>query len=156
MKFTVKAAEAICTGGGFYSFAGITEDGMHFIAESEGWFALTDSPTMTSEMDSDAWDKMWYADWQNANAVYVSQSDMEGYLALIAIYDWLIANGQDHFSNQRDSILSKQFIVKDEFIDEWYGGNEYTGESISLEEIISLAHDWDMPVEALSEQVKGA
>lgn len=48
----------------------------------------------------------------------------------------------------------KQYKVKAEFVDEWYGGNDYTDELISEDEIKNLAADWGMSVDDLMDQVE--
>lgn len=48
----------------------------------------------------------------------------------------------------------KQYRVKAEFVDKWFGGNAYNDEPIDEAEIESLAREWGMTVEELAEQVE--
>ena len=48
----------------------------------------------------------------------------------------------------------KKYIVKPEFVDNWYGGNDYTDELISEDEIKRLAADWGKSFEELMDQVE--
>ena len=51
----------------------------------------------------------------------------------------------------------KKYRIKDEYLDAWTGGNIYnadeTPEIVDEVEIERLAHEWEVPVETLMEQV---
>lgn len=96
MKFTVKKAEAVYTGGGIYVFCGETLEGYHFMASHDpNWVMLTTAKTMTTEMDNDAWNDLWYYEWQEANMEYeANESEADEWM--LKIYAWLL-NSKEHF-----------------------------------------------------------
>ena len=98
MNFKVKKAEAIYTGGGIYVYCGITEDGQHFMAGDEPeWVMLTNEPTMTDELSDDEWNDRWYPEWQDEHKTYETESDEESMTWVIAIYNWLMENGESYY-----------------------------------------------------------
>lgn len=112
MNFNVKKAEAIYTGGGIYVFAGITTEGHHFLASDDPeWVMLTNEPTMTDEMDNEAWNDMWYLEWMEAHTIYETQTEEEARTWLLTLYNWLMENGEGWLRSDievlRDTILEE-------------------------------------------------
>lgn len=122
MKFEVKTAEAIYTGGGIYVFAGITTYGLHFIASDDPeWVMLTDKPTMEAEItDSEQYDDLWQPDWQEANCIYDTTTEEEARQWLLKIYDWLIEHTctddtikmyRNHIREELGILDTREFVV---------------------------------------------
>lgn len=109
MKFTVKKAEAIYTGGGIFVYDGITEDGLHFVASDEPTYCLlVKANTMTTELTDDEWEAMWYSEWMDANKIYETETEAEADRWMAEIYRAIIADeNQSHFHSDMKKRLAK-------------------------------------------------
>lgn len=99
MKFTVKKAEAIYTGGGIFVYDGTTEEGLHFIASDDpvNFVLITESKTMTTELTDDEWNDMWYCEWQDAHKVYETETEAEANDWMSRIYRAIIADEEQAY-----------------------------------------------------------
>lgn len=99
MEFTVKKAEAIYTGGGIFVYDGITEEGLHFIASDEpvNYVMLTEADTMTSELSDDAWNDLWYCEWQDEHKVYETTTEAEADKWMAKIYRAILADSDQYY-----------------------------------------------------------
>lgn len=145
MEFTIKTAEAIYTGGGIYVFAGITEDGHHFIASDDPeWVMLTDEPTMSDELTDEEMDDRWQPDWQEDNCLYETKTDKEARKWLLTLYNWLIAKCPDpDIEYMRDVIIEEMGIEPDTESDSIESDNHKIAWYDALTRVLNMGFDLD-------------
>lgn len=133
--FGVAKAEAVYSGGGIWLFCGITNTGLHFIADSDmEYIQVMDAPTMTDEVSDEAWDNLWQPGFQEEHAIITPSSELEAKEWMLCLYQWLIDNEADNaeeFIPMRDALVLS--IEKDP--DAWVGYKASNRDLIALFEM---------------------